>query len=84
MTLSLELPASVEARLRERAAASGQPVEVYASRMLADAVSAPTIDEILAPVREDFAKSGMTEQQLMDLGRRELTALRKERQARPK
>jgi hypothetical protein len=82
MTLSLTVPPDIEAKLRERAAADGQPVDVYASKLLAEAVAAPTIDEILAPVREDFAKSGMTERELLELGRKELDALRAEKRAK--
>ena len=81
MPLNLTIPPHIEARLRERAAASGQPVDVYASDVLVQAVSAPTIDELLAPVREEFARSGLSEQELMDLGRRELEALRAEKQS---
>lgn len=36
----------------------------------------PSLDEILRPVREDFAKSGLSEEQLMDLGRRALEEVR--------
>jgi hypothetical protein len=82
MTLSLTIPAQVEAKLRERAAAIGEPLEAYASRVLSDAVSAPTIDEILGPVRADFARSGMSEDELIKFGRRELQALRSEKRAR--
>ena len=82
MTLSLTVPPQVEAKLRERAAANGEPLDVYASRLLVDAVTAPTIDEILAPVREDFAKTGMSEEEIMELGHRELQALRAEKRAK--
>ncbi|MGA2231060.1 MAG: hypothetical protein ABSH22_09190 [Tepidisphaeraceae bacterium] len=83
MTLSVTVPPHIEAKLRERAAADGQPLDVYASKVLADAVTAPTIDEILAPVREDFAKSGVSEEELLNLGRQELKALRAEKKAKP-
>ena len=81
MTLSIAIPPDVEAKLRERARAVGEPVEVYASKVLVDAVTAPTIDQIFAPVREDFARTGMSEQEILDLGRRELAALRAEKKA---
>jgi hypothetical protein len=81
MTLSLSVPPEVEARLRERADAVGEAVEVYASKVLTEAVAVPTIDEILAPVRAEFAKTGMSEQEILDLGRRELDALRAEKKA---
>ena len=64
MTLSVSLSAEAEARLRERAAASGQPLDVYASRVLEAAATAPSIDELLAPARRQIADSGMTDAQL--------------------
>jgi hypothetical protein len=82
MTLSLNVPPHIEAKLRERAAATGQPLDVYAANVLAEAVTAPTIDELLAPARKDFAATGLTEQQIMELGRRELEALRSEKKAK--
>lgn len=78
MTLSLNIPPEVEAKLRERAAASGEPVDVYASKVLAEAVTTPTIDELLAPVREQVAASGMSEDELMALGRELLQKTRQE------
>jgi hypothetical protein len=82
MTLSLDVPPHVEAKLRERANAVGEPLDVYASKLLADAVSAPTIDDLLAPVRADFAKTGLSEREIMDLGRQELHALRAKKKAK--
>jgi hypothetical protein len=69
MTLSLNISPDVEAKLRERAAASGEPADVYASKVLAEAVTAPTIDELLAPVRQQVAASRMSEEELMGFGR---------------
>lgn len=64
MTLSVSVSPEAEAKLRERAAASGQPLDVYASRVLEAAVTAPSIDELLAPAREQIADSGMSDVQL--------------------
>jgi len=50
-----------------------------ASDLIEHAASMPSLSEILAPVRADFARSGMTEEELIELGRRELDALRKEK-----
>jgi len=79
MTLTLTLTADVEAKLRERAAENGQPPDVYASRVLAEGIGSPRIEELLAPVRKEVADSGMTEAQLMDLGRELLEKVRAER-----
>ena len=69
MTLSLNIPPEVEAKLRQQAAVSGEPLDVYAAKVLAQAITAPTIDELLAPVRREAAASGMSESQLLDFGR---------------
>jgi hypothetical protein len=82
MTLNLKVPPHVEAKLRERAAADGQPVDVYAAKVLAEAVTAPSIDEILGPVRDDFAKTGMRQEQIFELGHQELEVLRAEKKAK--
>jgi hypothetical protein len=79
MTLSLTLPPELESWLRQRAAASGQAVDAYASRGFADAITAPTIDELLAPVRRQAADAGMREEELMSLGRGLLEKVREVR-----
>ena len=79
--ITLRLSQQAREKLAERAAQSGQDVDHYTSELIEQAVTRPTLDELLAPVRDDFAKSGMSEKQIMDLGRRELEALRRERPA---
>ena len=64
MTLSLNLPAEIEARLRERAARNGEPVDVYALKVLSDAVTSPSVDELLAEFRRQVADSGMSDSEL--------------------
>lgn len=81
VTLSLTLPPEVENKLRERAAQSGQAVDEYALRMLADAITATTIDELLAPVRKQVAESGACEDEVMEFGRELLRKVRAERGA---
>jgi hypothetical protein len=61
MTLSLTLPPEVEAKLLQRAAESRQSPDDYASRVLVEAVGAPTVDELLAPARKQIADSGMSD-----------------------
>lgn len=34
-----------------------------------DAVKRPSLEELLAPVQADFARSGLTEAELLDFGR---------------
>ena len=64
MILSVPLTPEVEAKLRERAAAAGLDPALYASELLEDIISRPSIDQILAPFRRQIADSGMTDQQL--------------------
>jgi hypothetical protein len=64
MTLILPISPELEAKLRERAAAEGKDPTAYASRILEQAVSRPSLDEILAPLRQEFAAGGITDEQL--------------------
>jgi hypothetical protein len=80
--LTVKLPSDVEEKLARRAAAAGEPVEALASRLLAEAINAPTLEELLAPVRQRFAASGMTEDQLADLLEGEKHAMRTDRRGR--
>lgn len=64
--MTLTLPADVEKRLAERAAQDSKTVEALASELIERAVKPGerTFDEILAPFRQEFAESGMTEEEL--------------------
>jgi len=81
-TLTLRLTEETRRKLAERAAQDGRDMSDYASGLIEQAVSRPTLEELLAPVRADFTKSGMSDDQIMELGRKELDALRKERKAK--
>lgn len=64
MTLSIPLSPQAEEKLRQRAAAAGVDPNVYVLQLLEDVFTKPDINEILAPFREQVAKSGMTDEQL--------------------
>lgn len=64
MTLSVIIPAEVEQKLRERAAARGEAIDAYASRLLVEAVRAPSIDVILGPFRRRVAEDKKTDEEL--------------------
>lgn len=81
--MRLRLTQKAKDKLTEQAAESGRPLDEIASELLEQAVTRPTIAELLAPVRADFAGSGMSDEEVMKLGRRELDALRQERKANP-
>ena len=90
MTISILLRPEEERELLERARQSGQEVEAYVQglirRDLTGTVargtpekSSQTFDEILAPIREGFAQSGMTEEEIMSLFEETRQEVRQER-----
>jgi len=66
MALNITVPPDTEARLRERAEAQGEDVASYAARLLREAVASPSIEDLLAPFRQQVDESGMTNEQLDD------------------
>ncbi len=78
MNMTISIPRQVVAKLRRRAKASGQPLPDYTAQIVRHAVQGPTLEDLLAPVQHDFAHSGMTEPQLLNLGRRLLHRVRAE------
>ena len=67
MTLSIPITPDTEQRLKAKASAEGIDLTTYAARALERAASRPTIDEVLAPLREEVENSGVTEEQLTGL-----------------
>ncbi len=72
VTVEVGIPKEVMARLTARARACGRGVSEYLRGLIEQDLAAgprrpsPTLDEILAPVHEDFERSGMTEDELYD------------------
>jgi hypothetical protein len=81
MDMTISIPDDVAACLEKRAAVSGQTLPAYTAKLVADMVTKPTIDEILQPVRADFAKTGMSEDETTDFLRDQLEAHRREKKA---
>ena len=79
--LTIPLKPELEQRLSERAAASGVSVEAYAQRVLESAITGPSVEEVLEPIRRRFRESGMTDDALADLLEEEKHAMRRERKA---
>ena len=68
MTVVLELKPEVEEALQKKAKANGFEVNVYLEKLVEKDVSrAKTIDEILAPFRQEVEESGITDEELDDL-----------------
>lgn len=82
MVLQIPLSPENEARLLKRAEANRQDVVSYAAHLLNDALRAPSLDEVLAPVRRAFEESGMTEDELSELLEQEKHAMRAEKRER--
>ena len=66
MTLAISLSAETEAKLRARAAAEGKDPAAYASNVLEQAFNRPSLDELLAPLRQEFAASGVSDEELVE------------------
>ncbi len=71
--VTLMLPSEAEQRLREKAGKRGLTLEAYLQRLAEqdafekaeDATTPPrTFDEILAPIRQGFEESGLTEEEI--------------------
>jgi len=70
MVLSVSLSPKAQAKLKKRAAAAGMNLTEFASGLLEQAVARPSLQELLAPSQADFAKTGKTRKQVMEMGRR--------------
>lgn len=80
MTLTIEVPQSVGVILEEKARNQGKDVSEYVENLIEkDIDSQKTLDEILAPIRRNFAASGMTEEDLDALVESERQAIWEER-----
>ncbi|MDQ3181709.1 MAG: transcription initiation factor IIA subunit 1 family protein [Acidobacteriota bacterium] len=67
MTVVLELKPEIEEALQKKAKANGFEVNIYLEKLIEkDIDQKKTIDELLAPVRQDFEESGMSEEELND------------------
>jgi pyruvate/oxaloacetate carboxyltransferase len=82
MTLTIPISPEAEAKLIAKAAAAGVDVTTFAAQTLERAASKPTLEEILAPLRSEFERSGMTEDELIELLEQAKHEARAERRAR--
>ena len=82
MDVTITIPPELEAKLAERALQSGQDAHSYVSQLVKDHLQKPSLAELLAPIRDDFAKTGMTEEELNVLIEEERQALWEEKHGR--
>jgi predicted transcriptional regulator len=65
MVVSIKLSAELERKLADRARASGQDASQYVQRLLERDLSAASLDEVLAPLRDEIQRSGITDEEWM-------------------
>jgi len=83
MVLSLSISPEAEASLKAKAAAAGVDVETYATALVEQTVTSPlSLEEISGPIAGDFARSGMTENELGNLLEEAKHQMRAERRSR--
>lgn len=82
MTLTIQVPQNIGAILKEKAENQGKEVAEYVENLIKkDIDKQQTLDEILAPIRKNFAESGMTEAELDALIESERQAMWEEKNA---
>lgn len=62
--LTIDLTPDVKSALEQKA--KGQDIKLYVQKLVRKQALRPTLNEALAPVRREFAESGMTEDELDD------------------
>jgi hypothetical protein len=83
MTLSVQVPSSVEERLAAKARAAGVDVPTYAARLLERDARRPTLLEISGESLEKFRQSGMTDDELADALEKEKHQSREAKRGKP-
>ena len=67
MVLSVPLSQEVEAKLSARARAAGVDLSTYVAALVEETTKPPlSLREISGPIADDFARSGMTDDELGD------------------
>jgi hypothetical protein len=80
MVVSVSISPEAESKLKSKAVSAGVDVETYVSRVVERLASSPaSVEAISGSVAEDFARSGMTEDELAEFLEVEKHAMRAER-----
>ena len=66
LSLKVKLSPQAKSKLVEEAARTGRDIDAYASELLEHAALAPSVESLLAPLRQEFAESGVTDDQLLE------------------
>lgn len=83
MTVSIYLSPQTVARLRRQAQAAGKEIDAYVTQLVEQAAARPALDELLAPLRQQFADSGTSDAQLVEQITEAQTAYRAGLRKRP-
>lgn len=88
MVITVELPPEVESKIKTQISDTDFKAEVYVQTLIKEGferrgkiekMSEETLDEVLAPLRKNFADSGMTEEELDELVENERQAIWEEK-----
>jgi hypothetical protein len=82
MSLTIHLPIADEARLAMKAKHAGIDLPTYVERVLKAEIARPPLEDVLKPVHDAFAQSGMSEDDLSDLLVSAKKAMRAQRRSR--
>lgn len=78
MEITISVPSKLEGILAEKAAAKGQDVKDFIEDLVERQVGRPSLDEILAPIRDDFVQSDLSEEALAALIKSERRVMHEE------
>lgn len=81
-SVTLRLSPHASAKLAEQATNSGQDISAVASELIEHAIGRPSIAQIMEPVRQQAAASGMDDDALDDFLRGEIETHRREKKAK--
>jgi hypothetical protein len=82
MTVTIEIPKSVEERLSQKAKDAGLDLATYVARVAEADARKPTLKELSGPVYEQFLASGMTDEELGEFLEKAKHEMRAERRAK--
>lgn len=79
MDVTIALPSELAPKLELAARRQGRDIVSYIQELVVKEVTTPTLDEILAPGRAQFAASGLTEEEFDRLFEQERQAIWEEK-----
>ena len=75
MDVTIAIPAELAPKLALAASRKGRDIAGYIQELVVKEVTTPTLEEILAPARAQFAASGLTEEEFDQLFEEERQAI---------